>query len=125
MDRGPSYQHGFPESDWEAAKDQARQAMIKRARRGRTMTYTDLCIEIEAIHFEPHDSRLPHFLGEISREEDAEGRGMLTAVVVHKHDGAPGKGFYELARNLGRSVLNEEQTWIDELRKLAEIYGSE
>lgn len=123
MDRGPSYRHGFPESDWETAKEQARQAMVKRARRGRTMTYTDLCSEIEAISFDPHDPRLPHFLGQISTEEDAAGRGMLTAVVVHKHDGQPGKGFYDLARKLGRSVLVEEETWIAELGNLENLYG--
>ena len=47
---------------------------------------------------------------------------MLTAVVVHKHDGQPGKGFYELARRLGRTVVEEERTWIEELDKLRGIY---
>lgn len=122
MDRGENYRHGFPESDWRLAKEQAKAAMIKRARRGRTMTYTDLCNEIEAIRFDPHDSRLPHFLGQISTEEDQKGRGMLTAVVVHKHDGQPGKGFYELARRLGRTVVEEERTWVEELDRLREIY---
>jgi hypothetical protein len=122
MDRGPSFNHGFSENDWQLAKEQARAAMIKRARRGATLTYTDLCNEISAIRFDPHDMRLPHFLGEISTEEDASGRGMLTAVVVHKHDGQPGKGFFELARSLGRKVVNEERAWIAELKKLGEIY---
>jgi len=98
-------------------------AWQNRARRGRTMTYTDLCSEIEAIHFDPHDPRLPHFLGQIATEEYAEGRGKLTAVVVHKHDRYPGKGFFELARFLGRRALVEEDTWIAELRRLQEIYG--
>lgn len=123
MDRGENYKHGFAEADWQRAKDQARDAMRERARRGRTMTYTDLCNEIEAIRFDPHDPRLPHFLGQISTEEDGDGRGMLTAVVVHKHDGQPGKGFFELARTLGRRVLDEEDTWIAELRQLQVIYG--
>lgn len=122
MNRGERYNHGFPETDWRRAKDEARAAMTKRARLGRTMTYTDLCNEISAISFDPHDPRLPHFLGEISTEEDAEGRGMLTAVVVHKHDGQPGKGFFELARSLGRPVVNEEDAWITEINKLQDIY---
>lgn len=124
MDRGADYKHGFPDDTWNLAKAEARAAMIKRARRGRTMTYTDLCHEIEAIRFDPHDPRLPHFLGQISTEEDGQGRGMLTAVVVHKHDGQPGRGFYELARSLGRSVVNEERTWIEELGKLRDYYTS-
>ena len=123
MNRGEHYRHGFAESDWESAKEQAKTVMVQRARRGRTMTYTDLCNEIEAIRFDPHDPRLPHFLGQISTEEDAAGRGMITAVVVHKHDGQPGKGFFELARSLGRQVNDEEATWIAELKLLRNIYG--
>jgi hypothetical protein len=107
MDRGPNYNHGFSESDWRLAKEQARAAMIKRAKLGGTMTYTDLC-----------DPRLAHFLGEISTEEDAAGRGMLTAVVVHKHDRWPGAGFFELAQSLGRRVSDPEKVWIAELDKL-------
>jgi hypothetical protein len=121
---GEKYNHGNPETDWRRAKDEARMAMVKRARLGRTMTYTDLCNKIGAISFDPHDPRLPHFLGEISREEDAEGRGMLTAVVVHKHDGQPGKGFFELARSLGRRVVSEEDAWIAEINKLRDIYSA-
>lgn len=123
MDRSPTYKHGFPESDWAKAKEQGRAAMIKRAGVGRTMTYTDLCAEIDAIHFNPHDPQLPHFLGQISTEEDEAGRGMLTAVVVHKHDGQPGRGFFELARTLGRRVLNEDDAWIAEINKLREFYS--
>ncbi len=125
MDRGENYRHGFAESDWRLAKQEAVAAMIKRAKRGRTMTYTDLCNEIEAIRFDPHDPRLPHFLGQISTEEDAAGRGMITAVVVHKSDGHPGKGFFELARRLGRTVLNEEAAWISELQSLKTIHGGQ
>jgi hypothetical protein len=123
MDRGEHYRHGFAESDWQAAKEQARAAMIKRAKRGRSMTYTDLCNEIVAIRFDPHDPRLPHFLGQVSTEEDTAGRGMITAVVVHKSDGQPGKGFFELARRLGRTVVSEEATWVAELAALQKIHG--
>jgi hypothetical protein len=123
MDRGPTYNHGFSEVDWRLAKQQARTAMIKRAERGATMTYTDLCGEIRAILFDPYDQRLAHLLGEISTEEDAAGRGMLTAVVVHKHDGWPGTGFFDLARSLGRRVTDEEQMWIAEISRLQSVHG--
>jgi hypothetical protein len=118
MDRGRKYNHGFSENEWRLAKEQARAAMIRRAKRGATMTYTDLCEEVSAISFSPHDPRLAHFLGEISTEEDAAGRGMLTAVVVHKHDRWPGAGFFELAQSLGRRVSDPEKVWIAELDKL-------
>jgi len=38
-------------------------------------------------------------LGEISQEEDAAGRGMLSVIVVHKvGDMQPGPGFFQLAK---------------------------
>ena len=123
MDRGPDFNHGFPEHDWDQAREQARGAMVKRASRGATMTYTDLCKEISAILFDPHDQLLAHLLGQISTEEDAAGRGMLTAVVVHKHDGWPGAGFFDLARSLGRKVTDEEEMWIAEINRLQAVYG--
>ena len=46
-------------------------------------------------------------LGEISSEEDAAGRGMLTVLVVHRAgDMQPGPGFFELAKQLGRNTSN-------------------
>jgi hypothetical protein len=87
------------------------------------MTYTDLCGDISAIRFEPHDQSLAHLLGQVSTEEDAAGRGMLTAVVVHKHDGWPGPGFFDLARSLGRRVVDKEQMWIAEIKELQRVHG--
>lgn len=58
----------------------------------------------------PHDPRLRPFLGEISSEEAHAGRGMLTALVVHKHgDYQPGPGFFELARSLGHDTSDVEK----------------
>lgn len=122
MDKGDDYRHGFAPEKWEAAKVEAVASMVKRARRGRTMTYTELCEEIASINFDPHDPRLPHLLGQISTAEDAEGRGMLTAVVVHKHDGQPGDGFYKLAASLGREAKDPEDAWISELNALRDFY---
>ena len=55
--------------------------------------------------------------GEISPEEDEEGRGLLTVVVVHKTgDRKPGPGFFRLARSRGRHIVDEDLFWIAELR---------
>jgi hypothetical protein len=40
-------------------------------------------------------------LGMISTYEHQQGRPMLTAIVVHKQDNIPGRGFFELAQHLG------------------------
>lgn len=118
MDRGNEYRHGFSSDAWEAAKDEACMVMRARARRGHPISYSDLVSEIESVSMDPHDPRLAHFLGQISRAEHEAGRGLLTAVVVHKHDGFPGDGFFELAESLGRSVADREGCWIIEMERL-------
>ena len=89
------FDHGFPEHIWNTAKKEAREAMIEVARRGQTMSYTELVQKITSCRLEPRDVRLAHMLGEISTEEDEAERGMLTVVVVDKTgDMKPGPGFF-------------------------------
>jgi hypothetical protein len=112
---------GIAHQDWNAAKAEARQAMIARARMRRTIYYSELVMEISSVQFEAHDTRLNHLLGEISTEEDEKGRGMLTVVVVHKsgeRSGYPGAGFFELAAELGRNVSDELKCWSVELDRV-------
>lgn len=95
------YAHGFPQSQWEAAKQEAKTVLVDCARRRQMIPYSEFASKIYAIKLDYHDPRLFHFLGEISAEEYRAGRGMLTALVVHKHgDMQPGPGFSELAREL-------------------------
>ena len=110
------FDHGFSEDAWAVAKVEARDAMITVARRKNTISYSDLVSKIEAISLDPYDKRLFVMLGEISEEEDAAGRSMLTAVVVHKHgDMQPGPGFFELAEELGKDTSDILACWSAEL----------
>ena len=54
-------------------------------------------------------------LGEISEEEDAAARGMLSVLVVHKGgDLMPGPGFFDLAASLGRNTTDRLKFWAEE-----------
>lgn len=119
-----NFNHGFDQSAWEAAKAQARDVMIRRARVRGMIPYSDLVREVTAIRMEPHDPRLFHFLGEIASEEDEAGRGMLTVVVVHKAgDMQPGPGFFELANHLGRDTSDILRCWVDELKRVHKVWA--
>jgi len=84
----------FKDENWETAKTEARETLIEVARRKGRIAYSELVQKIKSIHLEAHDPRLFHLLGEISSEEDGAGRGMLTAIVVHKSgDMQPGQVF--------------------------------
>jgi hypothetical protein len=118
------FDHGFAQSDWDAAKEEARVIMIRRARARSTISYSELVSQIRSIRLDPHDARLDHFLGQISSEEDSEGRGMLTVLVVHKSgDLEPGRGFYELAGSLDRDVSDRERCWAEELKLVYEVWS--
>ncbi len=91
-----TFNHGFTQIAWNAAKEEARKAMIAVSRQRDTIAYSDLVHSITSCILEPHDPRLARMLGDISTEEDEAGRGMLTAVVVHKGDRIPGPGFFTL-----------------------------
>ena len=64
-------------------------------------------------------------LGEISGEENAAERGMLSVIVVHKSgDKQPGPGFFEFAEELGRDTSDILKCWVDELKKVYAYWGS-
>jgi hypothetical protein len=96
---------GFPLKAWNKAKDEAKNALMERARVRGMMPYSELVTHIKAMQLEAHDTRLFHLLGEISEEENDAGRGMISALVVHKAgDMQPGPGFFELADHLGKDT---------------------
>jgi hypothetical protein len=117
--------YGIPPSSWDAAKREAREVLIARARLRGMIPYSELAREIRSAYFEPHDQRFFHLIGEISAEEDAAGRGMLSVVVVHKHgDMQPGPGFFEFAKQLGRDTSDILRCWVDELHRVHAVWST-
>ena len=115
--------YGFAQADWDMAKQESRNLLIARARLRGMIPYSDLARGITTVSLDPHDQRLFHLLGEISSEEDASGRGMLSVIVVHKFgDMQPGPGFFELAKKLGRDTSDILKCWVDELKKVHALW---
>jgi hypothetical protein len=118
---------GHPQSEWDAAKAEARTVMIEVARRrGRagTVAYSALTTRIGSIRFAPHGHDFHELLGQIATEEDLEGRGLLSAVVVLQEDPKiPGAGFFELARQRERNFLDNEIFWAEELTRVQEYWA--
>ncbi len=117
--------YGYKAEDWEAAKEEMRQILVERACLRGMIPYSDLASRIEAIRMEPDSFALAHMLGEISQEEDAAGRGMLSVIVVHKiGDMQPGPGFFQLAKKLGRDLSDKTTCWVEELHRVHGYWGS-
>ena len=108
---------GFDLAVWESAKAEMKSLLEAHAKERALIPYSRLVQQIRTVRLEPHDIRLFNMLDEISMEEDAAGRGMLSVVVVHKDgDMQPGPGFFELANRLGRDTTDVLKCWVDELR---------
>lgn len=117
--------YGFEGVQWDTAKEQAKSILIGVAARKGRIAYSELVGQISALSLEPHDNRLFHLLGEISSEEDKAGRGMLTAIVVHKSgDMQPGPGFFELAKSLGKDTKDPLVCWISEFNKVHDYWAN-
>ena len=116
---------GYPESVWMKAKEEARDILIQRAssRINQTISYSKLAEMVRSISFDAHDHSFHALLGEISEEEQENGNGMLSVLVVHKNGPQmPGTGFFELARELGYEFSDEEEFWIKEFNNVLSRY---
>ena len=103
---------------WAKAKEQIKTALRITAQvHGKVISYTDLSARVTAVPLDAHSPLLPHILGEVSTEENVAGRGMLTVLVVRRGETMPVKGFFELARKLGRTG-SDMDIWIAELKKV-------
>ena len=109
---------GFSKQAWEAAKREAICAIVRAGRLLQMITYSDLAAKISSIQVEPHSYPMNALLDEISKEEDAAGRGILTALVVRKEDGVPAEGFWGSAQDIGRQYKDKDAMWAAEVTRV-------
>jgi len=73
-----------------------------------------------------HRNQIAQLLGDISQSEHSQGRPMLSVVVVHGQHGddagMPGKGFFELAKQLGVQQGQDDMTFF--VQELARAHAA-
>lgn len=79
---------------WQEVKGEMRQILIQCARDGHTITYAELARMLQTVHMHYHSHIFFRLLIELGSDEEAEGRPCLPALVVTKHTGMPGGGFF-------------------------------
>lgn len=109
---------GFKEDAWERAKHEAVCAILQSGQKGNLIFYSDLSKQISSITIEPHSYAMDYLLDQISKEEDAAGRGILTALVVLKDEGVPASGFWASAAEIGRDVRDKIACWSNEVARV-------
>jgi hypothetical protein len=114
---------GLTTDEWDDAKDEIRQAIIEAAWRRQTVTYGDVAERVTVVTVEPHSPLMSCLLGSIARDAHAVGEPVLTALVVHKHDGQPGGGFYDLAEELGYDFDEPVLFWDHQVQQVYARWG--
>ncbi len=89
-----------------------------------TLTYGELARRLGWGEIRETYHKLMQLLNEVSETEDSAGRGMLSAVVVGARSGMPGRGYFSLARRLGREGTRET-VWRHERGLLQATWANE
>ncbi|MDY0340136.1 MAG: hypothetical protein RBS17_02845 [Coriobacteriia bacterium] len=117
--------YGFPFEAWEAAKAQANALLEQVARDRGTITYAEICRNVEAIELKPFSWAIMGFLNEICTEADAAHGIMLASLVVRADTGMPGNGYFRNAARLGRDVSDPDGYWHSEVERIYDVFSSE
>ena len=116
---------GYGIEQWNKGKEEMRAILQGAAAARGMMPHSELTTKTRSINIHYHSDAMAAMLGQISREEDAAGNGMLSVIVVHKiGDMEPGKGFYELAAELERDCSNRMKLWVSELHRVHDYWAN-
>ncbi len=117
---------GYDLASWAAAKAEVLEIVRNRAAESGLISYSEVTENVRAIELDPRSPALAELLDQLSEGENEAGRGMISAIVVHREGvghGQPGLGFFELARTLGKNVSDHDAFWLAEVRKVHKANG--
>jgi hypothetical protein len=105
--------------------------LTELARARQLTTYSDIA-PLAGLSMENDEDRerISQLLGEIVLHESANGRPMLTALVVHRgSDNNPGEGFFAIANEVGRfngsrQKLPRLEFWVRQVQEVYDYWSS-
>ena len=108
-------------------KEQIHEVLIKTAKQNVTISYSEVgkVVGLDMAN-RGERSKLANILDEINKEEHGLGRPLLSVVVVQKESGRPGKGFFDLARELSKQKPHDDNQifFANERKKVFDEYTS-
>jgi len=94
MMQNPEAKFKLTQSEKTTVRDELRAILIDLARSKTTATYTEVCQRLQTVMLHPHSYIFAHLLREVCLKEEAQGHGILCALVVSKMTGMPGAGYF-------------------------------
>jgi hypothetical protein len=98
--------------------------LVQVAQAGKTIAYHEIAQVMGLNAEDPYDRlSIARTLDDISCSENAQGRPLISAVVVLPEIGYPGKGFFLLARELGLNTYCDDRSFFPhELKRVHEYW---
>lgn len=118
----------IPVDQWDEKRHALRLLLEDVARREGVIPYGDIAREIGGFSA-PNSRALADLLGEVARDSEEAGMGLLSAVAVYANDYSEvSVGFINIAKALGRpNVPNGKEAqrdyWLGELGRVHEAYS--
>jgi hypothetical protein len=112
------------ETDWSDTKWEMHDLLIKLARLGQPISYSELAAQITSVYLHHRAPAFGQILRQIAREEAEAKRPMLAVLVVNKQTGICGAGFFKHAANLGYDVADPERFWQAEFERVYDYWAN-
>ena len=112
------------EADWSQAKQEMRELLIKLAKLGLPISYSELAAQITSVYLHHRAPAFGQILRQVAREEAEAQRPMLAVLVINKQTGICGAGFFKHAANLGYDVANPETFWQAEFERVHDYWAN-
>ncbi|MBC6450865.1 hypothetical protein [Actinokineospora xionganensis] len=88
-----------------------------------TITYKQLSEHLATLGLNvPYHGLMPDIPDDVSREENADGRGLISALVVQQGIGYPSARFYKFARSEFERTGDNIPLWLNECRLVRSEY---
>jgi hypothetical protein len=92
----PDARYRLTETEKDQVRGEIHAQLIALARTRQVVTYSQFCDRLSfALH--PHSFVFAHLLRQVCRDAEADGEGVLCALVVSKTTGMPGAGYFNRA----------------------------
>jgi hypothetical protein len=100
--------------------------LVNRAKRGKIALYREVQHHAGLDMDIPADrEEIGRLLGEISEYEHQQGRPLLSAIVIAKGEGRPGRGFFNFIRSKGLLQADDEDSfWAMEIARVFREWDS-
>jgi len=119
----------FTSVKWEQIKAEIVALLRISATKEQTIWYSALVSKMTTVRLDlerpDHREVLAHLLGDVSTDEFAANRPLLSALVIKKQGVMePGGGFFDLARGLGKTFSDNTVFWQSEVQKVFDKWGA-